>query len=314
MRPVKRLTGARAGGEGELPALPPITWAAGARLIFMDLPSKLGRASGTARALEYAAAAACNFAALIGGRDLVRARSLYEEAMQLGAQSATGNALGHAAFAAEHLAETQRLLELMAQAPVRTKGVVVIHGVGHPEKGRTCRNITEAIQQWLAGNAPVNGALLRPQVETEMSPDGRSFATLRHGGESWIFTEAYWSAAITSPPFGATLRWAVAHFARYSLRLARDAVMKGIVPTVCGVLEVVVWVANAVALLPIAVVALPVLPVLIVLLRAVMNATYVVVMGRLREFSDPSEQQDAIGAAVRQWRRLSVKASDASPF
>ena len=279
-------------------------------------------------------------------RDLTRSQALYEEAMLLGGASASAVALKHVAGAAEGLArmvdperDAERMAHVLArgidageqsdtadgiacaerlrgmqerlrdpsvEARAPAKGVVVIHGVGHPKKGTLLRNVVGPIEEWLAENVPVHGAFQRPETQTEVSPDGRSFIVLRHGTERWVFTEAHWAAVIRSPPFGATVRWAAAHFVQYSLRLVWDAVVKGFIPTIRGLVEVAARTAYAIVQLPVAALILPIMPLLTGILGAVSNRLYVWVMRRMPDASDMQKQHGAIVAALARWRTLSA--------
>ena len=118
----------------------------------------------------------------------------------------------------------------------RRVGVVIVHGMGHPQPAALVKAIVDSLARHLRelGARPRDGLI--PAVENSIDISGRRHFLVRYAGREWEFTEAHWAPHITSPPFLDTLAWAVWHFLAHAVVLARQALFASVLPAVIAFL------------------------------------------------------------------------------
>jgi hypothetical protein len=129
-------------------------------------------------------------------------------------------------------------------------GVVIVHGMGHPDPAVLLKAIVESIVRFMESLTEAHGKFEKPVWRWGADEDGRTTVTVSFCGRQWIFTEAHWAPHITSPPFLDTMRWAVRHFLAHASVLLRDAVLRSLLPTVTALRQIAVHTLWALLLLP----------------------------------------------------------------
>lgn len=129
-------------------------------------------------------------------------------------------------------------------------GVVIVHGMGHPDPEALLKAIVLSIVRFMESLTDAHGELEAPVMRSGADEDGRAIITVSFCGREWIFTEAHWAPYITSPPFLDTMRWAVWHFLAHAKVLFRDAVLRSLLPTVWALGQIAVPTLWSLLLLP----------------------------------------------------------------
>src|SRR5262245_17606367 len=160
------------------------------------------------------------------------------------------------------------------QDTARRVGVVIVHGMGHPQPAALVEAIVESLARHLRdlGARPLAGLI--PAVESSTDASGRRHLLVRYADREWEFTEAHWAPHITSPPFLDTLAWAVWHFLAHAVVLARQALFANVLPAVLCLLTVVASILGALLLIPVIIVLLPVSVPLAALTHAILERSY----------------------------------------
>lgn len=104
--------------------------------------------------------------------------------------------------------------------PVRSVGVVLVHGIGEQKQGSTLRGFGEPVLKWMerwlepvAGENPVSVTETQLKTDGSEPPHTRASVQLDAGGSKVevLFAEAHWAKVYDPPSFGEVTNWGV-HF------------------------------------------------------------------------------------------------------
>ena len=199
----------------------------------------------------------------------------------------------HARFVMDGPAADQR------QEAMRRVGVVIVHGMGHPQPAALVEAIVQSLARHLRelGARPLAGLI--PAVESSIDAAGRRHFLVRYADREWEFTEAHWAPHITSPPFLDTLAWAVWHFLAHAFVLARQALFANVLPAVLCLLTVAASILAALLLVPVIIILLPVSVPLAALTHAITERAY---RASFQKMPDDAPLE-VLMRRLRQWRR-----------
>lgn len=185
--------------------------------------------------------------------------------------------------------------------PGQGVGVVIVHGMGHPQPAALLDSIVRSLADHLSALGPPSGPAESPAWHSLTGADGRVYRILRYAGRQWTFTEAHWAPHVAPPPFQDTVYWAWRHFLAHAALLARQTFIGALWPALRTAAEVAWSSTVALALLPILVLLSPVAVPLTFVTQRWMAQGYYRQIAEVPDDADIDHLQSAMG----RWRATS---------